>query len=222
VVVGNIAAEVGLDSVRTDSAAGIGLALDHLMATGRRRVVFVNGPDDTVPGHMRARGYARAAERLGLEPATVTVGRFTAEGGEEAWHRLVDTGADEACDAVLAADDLLAIGVMRAARAAGRRVPEDLAVTGMDDIPFARLFSPSLTTVSLGAHRRGRLAAELLLQRLADPTAPTRTAVVQPTLVVRESTATARVDAGWWSGPGAVEVAVPASPVLEAELEEVR
>lgn len=188
VLIGNMPAGVGLDSVRTDSGAGIALALDHLVDTGRSRVVFVNGPENTSPAQMRAAGYLAATERLGLAPDKVMAGTFTAAGGEEAWQRLVDAGRADDYDAVLAANDLLAIGVMRAARASGRRIPADLAVTGIDDIPFAPLFSPSLTTVSLGARERGRIAAELLLQRLADPTLPPRTVVVTPRLVTRDST----------------------------------
>ncbi len=188
VLVGNMPDHVRLDSVRTDSAAGVALALDHLVATGRRHVVFVNGPGSTVPAQMRAAGFAQATRRVGIASDTVTADSFTADGGEQAWARLLSEGRAVEFDAVLAANDLLAIGVMRAARASGRRVPDDLAVTGIDDIPFAPLFSPSLTTVSLGARERGRLAAELLLGRLADPGLPPRTVRIAPELIVREST----------------------------------
>ena len=92
---------------------------------------------------------------------------FTVAAGEQAWDRLRATGGS--FDAVLAANDLLALGVMRGALNDGVAIPDQIAVTGIDDIAFARIFAPALTSVSLGAYERGRLAARLLLDRMASP-----------------------------------------------------
>jgi LacI family transcriptional regulator len=91
-------------------------------------------------------------------------------------------------DAVIAANDLVAMGLARAALDAGRTIPGSLAVVGVDDIDMAAVFRPSLTSVSLGAHERGRLAAELYLRRIENPSAPPETRFVAPRLVVRQST----------------------------------
>ena len=114
---------------------------------------------------------------------------FTVEAGEAAWPEVAATGGRR-IDAVIAANDLVALGLARAALDAGRRVPGSLAIVGVDDIGMASIFRPSLTSVSLGAHERGRLAAELLLRRLEHPGAAVETRFVSPRLVVRESTAT--------------------------------
>ena len=109
--------------------------------------------------------------------------------GEAAWSQVESISPRRRPDAVIAANDLLAFGVMRGAASAGRRVPRQLAVVGIDDTQFARVFSPSLSSVSLGARTRGRIAARLLLDRIAAPGIPFRTELVTPQLVVRESSA---------------------------------
>ncbi len=183
VVVGDLG-DAPLDTVRTDSRRGVVLAHHHLSAVGRSRIAFVNGPIDTAPGRARSEGFAAASG--GASGPVVEAADFTVAAGEEAWFDLQRTIGG--FDAVLAANDLIALGVMRAALTAGVSIPEDVAVAGIDDIAFARIFSPSLTSVSLGAFERGRLAAQLLTDRIADPSSRLRTVTVEPELVVRAST----------------------------------
>ena len=188
VVIGNIPAKLPVDNVRANSPRGVALAIDHLKSTGRRRIAFVNGPLDTVPGSARARGYAAAidAAELPLDPRLqVLAAEFTHEAGETAAADL----PDNRYDAVLCANDLLAVGVMRALGKKRLSVPHDIAVVGMDDTELAELCTPTLTSVNLGSERRGQLAAQLLLDRLADRERPPRRSAVQPKLVVRESSA---------------------------------
>jgi LacI family transcriptional regulator len=104
------------------------------------------------------------------------------------WSRVAGLAGGRQVDAVIAANDLVAMGLARAALDAGRTIPDSLAVVGVDDIDMAAIFRPSLTSVSLGAHERGRLAAELYLRRIENPTAPTESRFVAPRLVVRQST----------------------------------
>lgn len=189
VVVGNLGSSPPLDNVRTDSRRGIAIAFDHLRDAGRGRIAFINGPTETVPGQARLQGYRDACTAHGTEAHVVEAASFTVAAGERAFLGLAGRVRRGDLDAVLAANDLLALGTMRAALTQGLAVPDDLAVAGIDDIEFARIFSPTLTTVSLGAEKRGRLAAKLLLQRMADPAHKPRVASVRPTLVVRESSA---------------------------------
>src|SRR6218665_424957 len=128
-------------------------------------------------------------DEAGVHGPTIDAGAFTVDAGEAAWAQLEELTGVAQPDAVLAANDLLALGIMRGARNAGRVVPDDLGVVGMDDIHFARISSPSLTSVSLGARVRGQLAAELLRERLERPARPPREELVRPSLVLRESTA---------------------------------
>lgn len=187
VLIGRVDPEIGLDTVTTDSQRGVDLAFAHLLSTGRRSIAMVGGPLSTAPGRSRRDAYLRACARHALEPCVIPARAFTVSAGEKAFTRLQRGGLPEA---VLAANDTLALGILRAALTAGLKVPEDLAVTGIDDIEFARVFSPALTTVSLNAHRRGKLAAGLLLSRMQDRTRRPQVATVAPRLVVRESTAT--------------------------------
>lgn len=191
VVVGTLPPGVALDNVRADSPRGVGLALRHLADTGRRRIGFVNGPADTVPGSARARGYDRAVRRLDLATDAdlrVAAADFTFAAGRDATHELLDRTRP---DAVLAANDLLAVGALSALRERGLRVPDDVAVVGMDDTELAAMATPALTSVGLGSAKRGQLAADLLLDRISNPGRTTQSVRVGPTLVVRESSAAA-------------------------------
>ncbi|BCJ35761.1 LacI family transcriptional regulator [Actinocatenispora thailandica] len=184
VVIGTPPAAVPVDAVQADSAAGVQLAMQHLVDTDRRRIAFVNGPVDTVPGSARQRGFDRADERL-LAGAgrRYAAGAFTVDAGRQIAERVLD----DRPDAVLCANDLLAFGVMRVAHSRGIRVPDELAVVGIDDTDLAAVVSPGLTSVNLGSGERGAAAARLLLDRIADPDRPAERVVVDPWLTVRES-----------------------------------
>lgn len=193
VVIGSLPGGAPVDSVRADSVAGAALAVRHLHATGRRRIAFVNGPSDTVPGHNRAVGYRAALASCGLrydEDLVVHTG-FGIEEGAAAAGRLLRRRPD----AIFGANDQLALGAVRTVLSRGLRVPGDLAVVGMDDSALAQAGWPPLTSVDLGSWERGRRAAEMLLDRLDGPRggevpAP-RTVTAAPRLVVRGSTAPA-------------------------------
>lgn len=187
VVIGSVPEGTPVDNVRADSRTGLRLALDHLYALGRRRIGFVNGPLDTVPGAARARAYADALAALGLphDPALIEIGDFYREDGAAATRRLL---ARTRPDALMCANDLIALGALDVLRAEGLTVPDDVAVVGTDDTELAPVAWPMLTSVALGSAERGRRAAELMLDRLADGSAGPRVVTVEPRLVVRGST----------------------------------
>jgi LacI family transcriptional regulator len=198
VVAGNVPASAGVDTVRANSPKGMRLAVEHLLAKGRRRIAFVNGPVDTVPGAARAKGFADAMKANKLKSvAEVEAVDFTFAAGREAGRELLDTlagghggvtGKSATPDAVIAANDLLAVGIMHELAARDLAVPADVAVIGMDDSELAEQSFPPLTSVNLGSAERGRRAAELLLARIEDSSRSPRRIVVQPTLSVRRST----------------------------------
>lgn len=189
VVIGQLPQECPVDNVRVESGPGVVLAVRHLADTGRRRIALVNGPIDTVPGAARYRGYAQGLLQAGLgeDLDLVAFTEFTVDDGAKAARQLL--ALPDPPDAFFAANDLLALGVMQAVRESGLDVPGDVAVVGMDDTELASTAWPPLTSVSLGAKERGRLAAELLLERLADPDRPRQWLTVEPHLVVRSSSA---------------------------------
>ncbi|MBD5785007.1 LacI family DNA-binding transcriptional regulator [Cellulosimicrobium terreum] len=216
VVIGRSLGAYGVDSVSTDSAGGVGLAVEHLLATGRRSIGFLNGPLDTTPGEARQRGFDAATgaafpgERVDAEVATdFTVGAGTVA-ARELLQRVPDGGGR--VDAIVAANDLLAIGAIRAVRELGLAVPDDVAVTGMDDTELGRVFQPSLTSVSLGSAERGRAAARIVLGLMdgAEPGAAQST--VGPRLAVRESTAPTGTTAATSTAASTATEPVPDDP----------
>lgn len=188
VVIGRVPADLAVDNVRADSVRGVGMAVRHLVDTGRSRIALINGPVDTVPGSARQRGFDRAIRRLGAarNPALIeTAEDFTFDAGRAAAERLLDRTVP---DAVVCANDLLAVGALHTLAARGLVVPDEVAIVGVDDTELAGMVHPALTSVSLGSADRGRIAATLLLDRLEDPSRPPRRITVAPRLVVRGST----------------------------------
>jgi LacI family transcriptional regulator len=177
-----------VDSVRTDNASGVELAVKHLLASGRRRLAMVNGPLETMPGAVRGRAFqeALAAAGLAVDPASIECATdFTHAAGRAAAQRLLSRYQP---DAVMCANDLIAVAVIRTLAERGQRVPDDVAVAGIDDTELAEFHLPSITSVSLEADALGKAAARMLLDRITDPDLPLHRAVIAPRLVVREST----------------------------------
>jgi len=191
VVVGALPDDVEVDNVRTDSHSGVGLALSHLVESGRRRIALINGPLDTVPGAARQAGYLAARDRLGLpaDDALIEIGDFRYEDGRRATERLLDRVRP---DAIFCANDLIAVGALHTLLSRGIRVPEEIALVGMDDTDLARMSFPQLSSVSLGSEERGQTAAQLLLDRLVDPDRPPARVTVPPRLVIRASSRAVR------------------------------
>lgn len=177
--------------VDTDNRGGARQAVQHLLERGRRRIAVITGPLDQTSALDRLHGYRDALGLREADPDLVAHGGFTSEGGERAMAELLHRAPD--LDAVFAGSDLMASGAIRALRAAGRRVPEDVAVVGYDDLESASWADPPLTTVRQDVEGMGRMMAELLLRRLNRDTDPdlsggTPDSVVTPArLVVRAS-----------------------------------
>ncbi len=188
VVIAGAGGDPDIDSVLVDSSQGVRLAMEHLLDQGYSRIAFLNGPRDTVPGVSRLNGYYASLIEHGLprDENLVFSSDFTLAGGYQETTKIV--GGVVQLDAIMCANDLMAIGVMRCLQEKGLRVPQDIAVVGMDDIEHGATSYPSLTTVSLLAAERGRMAAELLLERLTSSKArKAKQLRVVPRLIVRES-----------------------------------
>ncbi len=169
--------------VDVDSFNGAVSAVRRLVGSGRQRIATIAGPQDMVAGIDRLGGY-RAELRGSTRRSIVAVGDFTRESGEVAMEQLL--ADDPAIDAVFVASDLMAHGALGALKRAGRRVPDDVAVIGFDDIALALYTDPPLTTVRQPIVDLGRELARQLLRRVdGEEIEP---ALVLPTsLVIRES-----------------------------------
>lgn len=188
VVLGSLPDGSDIDQVRSDSYEGAKLGAQHLVNTGCLHIGLIDGPTDTRPGRARLAGFEDGLGELGVLPAADFVqiaGGFEFDDGFEAGVALINQHPD--LDGILVANDLLALGCLHALKAAGRSVPDDIRVVGMDDTWLASMATPPLTSVNLGAATRGAQAAQLLLDRLNGDTTPARSVDFRATLTVRES-----------------------------------
>jgi LacI family transcriptional regulator len=176
-----------------DDAQGIRLVVRHLAALGHRRIAHVAGPAAMSTGHERHEAFLAAMAEGGLaaDPLLVAAAaRFDIAEGRAALLRILD--ADRAPTAVVAANDLLALGCYDALAERGLACPGDVSVTGYNDMPYVDKVSPPLTTVRIDAYEMGAEAARALVTQLRDGRAPREQVRLGPTLVIRGSTAAAK------------------------------
>jgi len=172
--------------VCSDNAGGAELATRHLLGLGRRRVAYIGSWTDHWPEfQQRWIGYERALRQAGLEPETTlqVEAQSSEQEGYAAACRLLDAGAR--FDAVFAASDLIAVGVIGALRDRGLRVPDDVGVVGFDDIAAAAHFNPPLTTVQQDTRRAAEMLVENLIRIIAGESI--ESALIEPHLIVRAS-----------------------------------
>jgi DNA-binding LacI/PurR family transcriptional regulator len=177
-------------AINVDNRHGGWLATDHLIELGHRRIAYVTGPADHSDDLDRLAGYREALRLAGIafDPTLVVPGTGRAGGGERAWPVL--SGLANPPTAIFCYNDMTAIGLLRAVRQASVSVPQDLAVVGFDDIPFASYVQPSLSSVAQPKPEMGRQATEMILALMSseDPAgADVSNITVQGRLVVRES-----------------------------------
>jgi DNA-binding LacI/PurR family transcriptional regulator len=163
-----------------DNRGGARTAVEHLISRGRRHVATIAGPPDMTAAQDRLEGYRDAMAAAG-RPSVTVMGDFTRESGAAAMRRLLAESPET--DAVFAASDLMAMGALAALRAAGRRVPDDVAVAGFDDIALATFSDPPLTSVRQPVADVASCIVRMLLS--ADP--PSAPVILPTELVVRES-----------------------------------
>jgi LacI family transcriptional regulator len=179
-------------SVSVDSVAGGRMAVEHLIDTGRRRLAFVGGPFEIRQVQDRLAGARVAAENatIPVELEVVATAAMTVEQGAEAGARILSRARHELPDALFAANDLIALGLLQAIVADGRVVvPDDIAIIGFDDIAFAGAAAVPLSSMRQPRSMIGRTALRILLEETGDPELIPRQTVFQPELVARRSTA---------------------------------
>lgn len=177
------------DCVVGDSDAGMEFAVEHLTQLGHRRIALINGEMKLSTARERERAFEHSLSVRGLAPVEMSQGSFTIESGVAQTDHLLSLGRPPT--AIVAGNDLLAMAAVAAATEIGVRVPDALSVVGYDDIPYARLVTPPLTTVRQSTYAMGFEAARLLLGRLEGKQRTSRRLVLRSELVVRRSTTVA-------------------------------
>jgi LacI family transcriptional regulator len=190
VMVNRDARGVPFPAVVGDDAAGIRDALDHLAALGHRRVVHLAGPGTFSTGTIRASAFVARCAELGLNGTVKSAAAYSLDEGTRLTGEVLEDPAFRPT-AIVAGNDLLALGAYHALRAHDLRCPEDVSVVGFNDMPFAGDFQPPMTTVRVPHFDLGAEAARLLLDQLeAQAPGVTPVRIVLPVhLVVRGSTA---------------------------------
>jgi LacI family transcriptional regulator len=175
----------GISAALMDSAGGMRQSIDHLVALGHQRIAFLSGPRNSWSNKHRLRGLRAAVERTKVD--MITLGPFAPRysGGVQA----ADLALAENVTAIIAYNDIMALGALARMHERGIDVPGELSLTSFDDLVYAAVSAPALTTVAMPVDAAGRLAVELLLSRLADPTSPVVHQELPTQLIVRGTTA---------------------------------
>jgi DNA-binding LacI/PurR family transcriptional regulator len=186
VLLGRTSRNPGIDTVNNDERVGARLAVQHLVELGHTRIAHIDGGKGA-GGPPRRAGYERAMRGCGLAHSIrIVKGDFTEQSGRAAADRLLT--ADDRPTAIFAANDLTAAGALDRAGDIGLRVPTDLSIVGYDNTAIAAMHHMSLTTVNQPREEMGRIAVDLLLERLDEQRSDAVRHVVTPDMVTRSST----------------------------------
>ena len=180
-------ADGGLGTVLVNDEDGAHAITRHLLNRGHERIGFLSGPQNSYSGQQRGLGYRAALRENDIQPnpgwEQFCLPRV--DSGYAAAHALLSAHDD--LTALFCYNDLSAIGALQAAKALGRRVPDDLAIAGFDDTPLAALVTPALTTCRVPVYDMGRAAMKLLIDRMNGCRTDCKDAFFSPHLVIRES-----------------------------------
>jgi LacI family transcriptional regulator, galactose operon repressor len=191
VLVNRVVDDGEVDMVKVDDSLGIRMAVDHLLELGHRKIGFIAGPKNISVSHIRLRAFKHTMQEhdLPVEPHRVVEAHaFSETAGEEAMSLFLKTNPD--ATAVIASNDMIAIGCFTAMTQFGYSCPKRMSIVGFNNMPFLEWFATPLTTVSIPHFQMGERAAELLLKRIGPESGDHNEEILlKPKLVVRKSTA---------------------------------
>jgi LacI family transcriptional regulator len=176
-------------AVTVDDRRGIALAVEHVAGLGHRRIGHVAGPQNLSTGHRRCLGFVEAMGEAGLDAPEELISfgeAFTEEAGARACAALLDSAPS--VTAIVAGNDLMAIGCYDVIEERGLRCPEDVSIVGFNDMPFLDKLRPPLTSVRIPQREIGKVAADLLLEQLSEGVPEASEILLEPALIVRGST----------------------------------
>jgi LacI family transcriptional regulator len=190
VLMNRVAADEDFPAVTVDNESGVTLVVRYLVELGHRDIACIAGPIHVSTGLARYRGFRSAMADAGLDVPDDRIAFARSFSIDEGYRCALEIlAARDGCTAVVAANDMLAVGCYRALDEAGLSCPADLSVVGFNDMPFIDMLRPPLTTVTFSHQQVGAQAADLLIERLNGSTGPAKLIYVVPELVIRGSTA---------------------------------
>jgi LacI family transcriptional regulator len=189
VVIDRIPRNMNVDSVLVDNFAGARVATEHLISIGHHRIGMISGPTHISTADLRLKGYRSALEDNGIQfdPDLVGSGDFRLEGGYQAMQAFLSL--NNRPTAVLSANNVMTLGAYQAINEQYIRIPGEIAVVGFDDMPWAASLQPPLTVIAQPTYEIGRLAANLMFDRIINPEMFVRKIMLETQLIVRGSTA---------------------------------
>lgn len=187
------AGESYISFVDADFEGGVGLAMDHLISLGHRRIALLTGAENLVSVKLRKQGYLKALKEndIPLIEGYVLAGDFTSESGYDLVSQIMRHPSPPS--ALVCGDDMMAFGAIKAVTELGYSVPEDISIIGFDDIRLAQFSNPQLTTIRQDKYQKGRVAAETLLTLIRNnDNGPLKQIIIDTSLIIRASTAPAQ------------------------------
>lgn len=197
VLVNRTVDSLDVDEVVTDDGAGVRAAIEHLISLGHRRIAHVAGPQDLSTGYSRCRAFMSCVRDLGLEHDDGLIevaASFRLLEGQVACARLLARRND--FTAIVAGNDLLALGCIDVLRERSLDCPRDVSVVGHNDMPMVDRMPPPLTTLAIPHYEMGAEAARSVIERIDNPAGARRAVLLRPKLIVRKSTAPAKPAGG--------------------------
>jgi LacI family transcriptional regulator len=187
VLVNRDVAGVPFPAVTADDATGIRLVIEHLVSLGHTRFLHLSGPAGFSTSRIRSKAFSDNCKRLGLHARIVKTTAYSVEAGQITMDKNLDLHANDAT-AVVAGNDLLALGVYHSLRLRGLRCPEDVSVVGFNDMSFTNDFQPPMTTVHAPYFEMGVEAARLILSEIEGVESGPVKVTLPVSLIVRGST----------------------------------
>ncbi|MCJ7666020.1 MAG: LacI family transcriptional regulator, partial [Actinobacteria bacterium] len=177
---------VGVDSLYFDYRIGIAEAIAYLISLEHRNIYFISGPKTLKTAKIRIRNFIDIVEKYSDMNYKIIEGDHKMEGGSRAAQKILKEKILPT--AVVCSNDLTAIGAMKAFKARGIKIPDNISIIGLDNTALTEIVSPTLTTIELERYRIGKTSMELLLNRIKDKNLPKQTRIFKTRLIVREST----------------------------------
>ncbi|MDG2170827.1 MAG: LacI family DNA-binding transcriptional regulator [Opitutales bacterium] len=187
VIVDRALRDVHADTVEVDNFGGSHEAVSHLIQLGHKRIGLIAGPESISNSRRRRRGYEQALKEANIsnDEDLIRTGDFKQDSGRKLAHELLQQASPPT--ALFVSNNLMAVGALEAIHSLNLKVPEEVALIGFDDHPWAEALDPPLTVVRQPAYKVGQAAAEMLLNRLTNPDTPVETRRLKPHLVLRKS-----------------------------------